>query len=253
MPENSSPFFIGPHRFDATEDSRGPLLDRRYALVPEPGEQLIGQHRLRVCGYLLGPTVTSRQWTLPAAATVTVTDRRVAYVCAGSELALVSGRDGPVGARHRRPARPSRLVSGEVRWQWPSRLELLADDGDPGGTAELLVVCDALRTIRQPALALGGPPAVVTELGRQVRRAVATFRLVHPELVDLSPPERDELSTRLTAAPCAGRVTLPGALPVEFLSRDDYYRPYADPEPAWPLRTATGSGGQRRGRPGSAC
>ncbi|SCF08247.1 hypothetical protein [Micromonospora mirobrigensis] len=253
MPENSSPFFIGPHRFDAAQNTPGPLLDRRYTLVPEPGEQVIAQHRLQVSGYLLGPTVTSRQWTLPATATVTVTDRRVTYVCTGSELALVSGRDGPAGARHRRPARLSRLVSGEVRWQWPSRLELLPDGGDPDGTVELLVVCDALRTIRQPALALGGPAAVVGALGGQVRRAAATFRLVHPELVDLSPPERDELTTRLTAAPCTGRVTLPGALPVEFLSRDDYYRPYADPEPTWPLRTATGSGGRPRGRPGSAC
>ncbi|SCL39073.1 hypothetical protein GA0070624_6439 [Micromonospora rhizosphaerae] len=250
MQEDASPFFIGPHRFDADDDRNRPALDRRYALVPEPGERVLGQHRLRVAGHLLGPTETARSWTLPAPATVTVTDRRIAYVCAGSELALVSGRDGPTDARHRRPVRPSRLVSGQIRWQWPSRLEL--PPAASADAAELLIVCDALRTIRQPALALGGPAGLVTELARQVRRAVAAFRLVHPELVDLSPPERDELATRVGSAPFPepGRVTLPGYLPVEFLSRDDYYRPKADPagpRPAFPARPSA------RDHPGSAC
>lgn len=235
MQEDASPFFIGPHRFDADDDGDRPVLDHRYALVPEPGERVLGEHRLRVAGHLLGPTEGTRSWTLPGPTTVTVTDRRVAYVCTGSELALVSGREGRAGARHRRPVRPSRLVSGEVRWQWPSRLELLTDG--PAGAAELLIVCDALRTIRQPALALGGPARLVAELARQVRRAAATFRLVHPELVELSPPERDELVSRVGGGPFPdqGRVTLPGSLPVEFRSRDDYYRRRAEPAPARPV------------------
>ncbi|WP_255609209.1 hypothetical protein [Micromonospora sp. PLK6-60] len=256
MHEDSSPFFIGPHRFDALGNDHAPLLDRRYALVPETGEQVLGQYRLPVAGYLIGPTETARQWALPHPATITVTDRRMAYVCAGAELGLVGGGDRPSGPRHRRLSRLSRLVSGEIRWQWPSRLELLltgAESTDPVGDndAELLVVCDALRTIRQPALAVCGPAEPVAELGRQVRRAVAGYRLAHPELVDLSPPERDALSTRVTAAPCARRVTLPGSLPVEFLSRDDYYRPLAEPDPVWPLRAPTGPG--PREHPGSAC
>ncbi|WP_308194964.1 hypothetical protein [Micromonospora sp. R77] len=247
MQEDVSPFFIGPHRFDAHDDTDRPVLDRRYALVPEPGEQVLGQHLLRVSGDLLGPTDSTRRWTLPAPATVTVTDRRLAYVCTGSELSLVPGRDSPADARHRRPARLSRLVSGQVRWQWPSRLELRADA--PAGTAELLVVCDALRTIRQPALALAGPAALVADLAGRVRHAVATFRLVHPELVDLSPPERTALVARVGPRylPGPGPVTLPGSLPVEFLSRDDYYRPEADEPPAWPREVT------RRDRPGSAC
>ncbi|MEV0153345.1 hypothetical protein AB0H57_06315 [Micromonospora sp. NPDC050686] len=256
MHEDSSPFFIGPHRFDAAGNDSAPLLDRRYALVPEAGEHVLGQYRLRVAGYLLGPTETARQWALPYPATVTITDRRMAYVCTGAELVLVAGRDGWAGPRHRRLGRLSRLASGEIRWQWPSRLDLLhtgAESTDPAGDddAELLVVCDALRTIRQPALAVGGPAAPVAELGRQVRRAVAGYRLAHPELMDLSPPERDALSARVTAAPCARRVTLPGSLPVEFLSRDDYYRPRAEPDPVWPLRAPTGHGPRKH--PGSAC
>jgi hypothetical protein len=245
--EDTAPFFIGPHRFDADDDPTRLVLDRRYALVPEPGEQVLGQHQLRVAGHLLGSTESDPAWDLPAPATVTVTDRRLTYVCASSELSLVPGRDGRTGARHRRRVRPSRPVSGQIRWQWPSRLELA--DG-PDGAVELLVVCDALRTIRQPALALGGPSALVTMLARQVRRAVAAFRLVHPELVDLSPPERDALLTRVGAAPwpARGRVTLPGSLPVEFLSRDDYYRPAEEDAFTWPRRASPA-----RGRPGSAC
>ncbi|MGR6321694.1 hypothetical protein [Micromonospora soli] len=247
MQEDAAPFFIRPHRFDADDDAIRPLLDRRHALVPEPGEQVLGQHRLEVAGHLLGPTESARAWSLPAPATVTVTDRRLAYVCSGSELSLVTGPDGRTGARHRRPVRLSRLVSGQIRWQWPSRLELA--DG-PDGQLALLVVCDALRTIRQPALALTGPAAVVTALGRQVRRSVAGFRLVHPELVDLSPPERDTLALRVGAAPgpVRGAVTLPGSLPVEFLSRDDYYRPAVGETPDWPRQ-----GSPARDRPGSAC
>ncbi|MFR9778696.1 hypothetical protein ACL02O_21945 [Micromonospora sp. MS34] len=247
MQEDAAPFFIGPHRFDAEDDAARPVLDRRYALAPEPGEQVLGQHRLRVTGHLLGPTESDRAWSLPGPAAVTVTDRRLAYVCTGSELSLVSGRDGRTGARHRRPVRPSRLVSGQIRWQWPSRLELA--DGPDGGV-DLLVVCDALRTIRQPALALAGPTALVDALARQVRRAVAAFRLVHPELVDLSPPERDILLARVSTVPgpARGATTLPGSLPVEFLSRDDYYRPALEETPVWP-RLAFPA----QGRPGSAC
>ncbi|OKI62896.1 hypothetical protein [Micromonospora sp. CB01531] len=247
MQEDAAPFFIGPHRFDADGDSARPTLDRRYALVPEPGEQLLGQHLLRIAGHLLGPTENAPAWHLPAPATVTVTDRRLSYVCTGSELALVSGRTGRTGARHRRPLRLSRLVSGQIRWQWPSRLELAEG---PDDEVELLLVCDALRTIRQPALALAGPDALIVALARQVRRAVAAFRLVHPELVDLSPPERDTLLTRVGGAPgpARGSLTLPGSLPVEFLSREDYYRPAATEAAGWPRAASPARVG-----PGSAC
>ncbi|MFI5836415.1 hypothetical protein ACIA5A_22335 [Micromonospora sp. NPDC051300] len=247
MPEDAAPFFIGPHRFDADDDPTRPLLDRRYALVPEPGERLLGQHRLSVAGHLLGPTEDVRCWSLPDPASVTVTDRRLAYVCTGPELTLIPGRDGPTDARHRRPARLSRLVSGQIRWQWPSRLEL-AEVGDDA--VELRVVCDALRTIRQPALALTGPVALVTALARQVRRSVAGFRLAHPDLVDLSPPERDALATRVAASPgpTLGAVTLPGSLPVEFLSRDDYYRRPVAEASTWPRLDFPA-----RDQPGSAC
>ncbi|MCM0677713.1 hypothetical protein NCC78_23945 [Micromonospora phytophila] len=220
MHDDASPFFIAPHRFDAPDDV-GPVLDRRHELVPRAGERILGRHRLRVAGYVLGPTEAWRRWVLPGSVAVTVTDRRVAYVGTGSQLALVDGVDD---ARHRRGVRRPGLVSGQIRWQWPSRLELLP--AGPEHPAQLLVVCDALRTIQQPALALGGPAGQVAELARQVRRAVAVFRLTRPELVDLSPPERDVLAVRAGIGPHRedARITLPGSLPVEFRSRDDYYR-----------------------------
>ncbi|WP_341721383.1 hypothetical protein QQG74_25840 [Micromonospora sp. FIMYZ51] len=225
MHDDASPFFITPHRFDVEDDGTGPLFDRRHELVPENGEQVLGRHRLEVAGYLLGPTETWLRWTLPAPVTLTVTDRRMVYIGTGSQLALVD-------AGHRRGRRMPALVSGQIRWQWPSRLESVpATEQTP---ARLLVVCDALRTIQQPALALIGPGTQITELGQRIRRAVATFRLTRPELVDLSPPERDALSRLARVAPRPGqaRVVLPGSLPVEFHSRDDYYRPrHADQIP----------------------
>ncbi|WP_328343628.1 hypothetical protein [Micromonospora sp. NBC_00421] len=234
MREDMSPFFIAPHRFDAPEDEFAPVLDRHHDLVPEPGERVLGRYLTSVAGCLLSPTGTRRQWVLPAPASVTVTDRRLAYVCLAGDLALVAGKIDSAGVRHRRAVRLPRLVSGQVRWQWPSRLELRSTPSGAHGTApdaELLVVCDALRTIQQPTLALGGQVGPVTELARLIRRTVACFRVTRPELVELAPPERDVLIRRATAAPMTGeaRVTLPGSLPVEFLSRDDYYR---TPEPA---------------------
>ncbi|MEH1102293.1 hypothetical protein [Micromonospora sp. CPCC 205561] len=222
MHDDASPFFIAPHRFDADDDV-APTVDRRHELVLEVEERVLSRHLLHASGHLLGPTESRRRWALPEPVTVTVTDRRIAYVGGGPQLALVDGAGD--GARHRRGVRLPGLVTGQIRWQWPSRLELLPSG--PGERPRLLVVCDALRTIQQPALGLTGPAEEITELTRRVRRAVAGFRLAHPELVDLSPPERDVLAVRAGAGPGAGeaRITLPGSLPVEFHSRDDYYRP----------------------------
>ncbi|MEU6077507.1 hypothetical protein [Micromonospora sp. NPDC047074] len=221
MHDDASPFFIAPHRFDADDDV-APVLDRRHELIAEAGERVLSRHRLHASGHLLGPTESRRRWTLPEPVTVTVTDRRIVYVGGGPQLALVG--QGGDGTRHRRGVRLPGLVSGQIRWQWPSRLELLP--AGPDAHVSLLVVCDALRTIQQPALGLTGGVGEVTELTRRVRRAAAGFRLTHPELVDLSPPERDVLAVRAGAGLSAGevRITLPGSLPVEFRCRDDYYR-----------------------------
>lgn len=241
MHDDASPFFIAPHRFDAQDDGIGPVLDRRHQLALESGERTIGRYRLHAEGHLLDPTEGWRCWSLPEPVAVSVTDRRIAYAGNGSQLSVV---DAASGSRHRRAVRLPGLVSGQVRWQWPSRLELSGPTAD--GAARLLVVCDALRTIRQPALALTGPADAVTELARQVRRAVAAFRLAHPELVDLSPPERDALAlrARLVLPAGADRVTLPGSLPVEFHSRDDYYR-RDQVERTWPGPAAGAASGHR--------
>ncbi|MFF5181452.1 hypothetical protein ACFY2Q_25770 [Micromonospora sp. NPDC000316] len=225
MHTDASPFFIGPHRFDAPDDDAGPALDRHYDMRPLPGEKVLGRHRLSVAGYLLGPTDARLGWQLPGAVSVTVTDQRICWVGTGSQLSLVAGDRTP---RSRPGSRLTGLMTGQVRWQWPSRLECAPTD-----PAELLIVCDALRTIQQPALALGGPPNELIALARQVRRAVAVFRLTRPELVDLSAQEHDVLLLRAGPALLAGetRVTLPGSLPVEFRSRDDYYRSGPDSTP----------------------
>ncbi|MGN9812686.1 hypothetical protein ACTMSW_25460 [Micromonospora sp. BQ11] len=238
---DASPFFIAPHRFDAPDDDTGPVLDRRHRLALESGEQTIGRYLLHAEGHLLDPTEGWRCWSLPEPVEVNVTDRRIAYAGTGSQLSVAGAASDP---RHRRAVRLPGLVSGQIRWQWPSRLELSTPT--PDGAARLLVVCDALRTIRQPALALTGPADVVAELARQVRRAVAAFRLTHPELVDLSPPERDVLVLRARPALPSGtdRVTLPGALPVEFHSRDDYYR-RGQVGRAWPGPAAGAASGHR--------
>lgn len=235
MRDDASPFFIAPHRFDGPNGT-GPVFNHRHELVLEPGELVLGQHRLHTAGYLLGPTEAWQCWALPGLVAVTLTDRRLAYVGNSSRLSVVGGTDAP---RHRRLPGLSGLVSSQVRWQWPARLDVQpAGSGQPG---QLLVVCDALRTIHQPALSLTHP-AGVTGLARQLRRAVATFRLTHPDVVELSPPERDVLMLRAGAGPLTadGQVTLPGSLPVEFCSRDDYYRP----DQAWPDQAADAAAGR---------
>ncbi|MEU8185148.1 hypothetical protein AB0B85_13835 [Micromonospora sp. NPDC049044] len=238
MHADTSPFFIGPHRFDAPDDDAGPTLDRHYNLRPAPGERVLGRHRLLVAGYLLGPTEARRRWQLPGPVSVTVTDQRICWVGSGAQLSLVGG-DTP---RVRPTARLNGLMSGQIRWQWPSRLELPAAERDT--PPQLLIVCDALRTIQQPALALGGPSAAVVALAQQVRRAVAEFRLTRPQLVDLSAQERDVLLLRAGPSLLAGdaRVTLPGSLPVEFHSRDDYYRSGPEPTPWSGLAGGAASG-----------
>ncbi|MGK5742393.1 hypothetical protein [Micromonospora sp. URMC 103] len=241
MQGDASPFFIGPYRFDAPDDEVGPVLDRRYELVPAGGERVLWRHRLPVAGYLLGPSETRRAWTLPAPVAVTVTDQRIVWVGEGPQLAVLA--DGV--ARHRPPVRLPGLMSGQVRWQWPSRLELLP--AGPGTPAQLLIVCDALRTIRQPALALGGTTGQVAELAGQVCHTVAGFRLARPHMVDLSGQEREVLARRSAAAPSTGdgRITLPGSLPVEFRSRDDYYRRAEGSAPEPPGRAGGAAYGHR--------
>lgn len=255
MDDDASPFFVAPHRFDAPPESCTPVLDRRHDLVLDAAEKVLWRGHLQVTGHLLGPTESRRCWQLDPPALVTVTNQRVAYVCAGSGLALVGG-----GRRRPRRADVSRLVSGQVRWQWPSRLELRDTGNGTGQGAELLVVCDALRTIQQPALGLAmGPTATgrIPELARLVRRAIAGFRLDHPSLVELSPPERDVLAVRAGVGlfTRAARVPLPGSLPVEFLTGDDYYqRPGRWTPPAdRPAEFETLLRSALPHRPGSAC
>ncbi|SCL12896.1 hypothetical protein [Micromonospora inyonensis] len=237
--DDGTPFFIAPHRFDASGAPDQPVLDRHHEPVPEPGERVLARHRLTLAGHLLGPAVDRRQWLLTPTASVTVTDRRIVHVCADLPPTPVG-----TGPRHRRWLPAARPASGQIRWQWPSRLELRPTA--PDGTADLLVVCDALRTIAQPALALGGPAREVAALARLVRRTVAAFRLANPTVVELSAAERDVLLRRAgTGSVVRGvPVTLPGSLPVEFLSREDYYHPRSRSGPA---------GRPAAGHPGPAC
>ncbi|MDG4829028.1 hypothetical protein O7627_06870 [Solwaraspora sp. WMMD1047] len=345
MSDDAAPFFIRPHRFDdpGPDDAAFPAIDGHHRILLDEGERVLRSERLRVSGYLVGPAAGERElhWRLSRPADVIVTDRRLAFVCpdwaAGPESSVERAgvRGIQSGARHRPPRGGSRLAVGQVRWQWPSRLQLLtaaapppgppaagftetrAADGFPGvrpaggtpvrprsagpvpnlrgggpfsgargaGTPtnggpgpvgrpaeswfgqpanggpgharpapaagglpaggrwggpaapddELLIVCDALRATRQPALALAAgphrPARTVRDLAVVTRQAIAQFRLANPRTVDLAPPERDALRARAGLAAFADELTdpvrgltMPGALVVEFLDRDDYYR-----------------------------
>ncbi|GIG90771.1 hypothetical protein [Plantactinospora endophytica] len=244
MTENASPFFIRPYRFDDPDqdDTYFPRLDWHRRLVLDTDERVLWRDRVDVAGYLLaadaGPDELA--WALPRPAEVTVTDRRLAFVCVDCQLGPAPGPQGD--PRHRRRTGPlgSRVVTGQIRWQWPAGLRILptctGPDAAQGSADErLLVVCDAVRATGRPALALsGGPldsPQSVRRLATVIRRAVAGFRLANPAMVELAPPEWDALLTRAGLALFADAladprrgVDLPGSLPVEFAHRDDYYR-----------------------------
>ncbi|GIF65745.1 hypothetical protein Ais01nite_37800 [Asanoa ishikariensis] len=242
---SATPFFIQPYRFDdPTADDTSPMLDRQRAVVLEPGEEVLWRGQVNVTGYLVGPTGGSvgngqaeRRWTLPRYADVTITDRRLAYVCDDWDLARVGAprhRSTPSFARPRPRRRPAlgggtRVATGQILWQWPWRLHLLPAPGPQG----VLIVCDSMRSNRRPALMLaGGVASDGRELALTVRRSIARFRLTNPDIVELSPRDRDALQLRAGSALLLDELTdpqrgvaLPGGLPVEFVNRDDYYHP----------------------------
>jgi hypothetical protein len=235
----AAPFFIQPYRFDdpyAGDDCASPLLDKHRAVVLEPAEEVLWRGRVNLAGYLIGnrSVQAERRWTLPRCADVVITDRRLAYVCDDWDLVRV-GATRAAGVRPgRRPALGSgtRIATGQILWQWPVRLHLRPAPGPQG----VLIVCDSMRETRRPALALAGGAAGRADDARRlavlIRRAVAGFRLANPDVVELSPRERDGLAARAGGALCLDELTdplrgvgLPGGLPVEFVSRDDYYHP----------------------------
>ncbi|MDG4821250.1 hypothetical protein O7635_05210 [Asanoa sp. WMMD1127] len=245
----ATPFFIQPYRFDDPTDDSGPVLDRHRAVVLEPGEQPLWRGQVNVAGYLIASGGhAERRWTLPRHADVTITDRRLAYVCDDWDLARVGGprhRSVSFGPRpRRRPALGggTRVATGQILWQWPWRLHLLPAPGPQG----VLIVCDSMRSNRRPALMLsGGVAGDGRELALSIRRSIAGFRLTNPDIVELSPRDRDALQLRAGSALLLDELTdpqrgvaLPGGLPVEFVNRDDYYHP-APVQEQWGL---TGGG-----------
>jgi hypothetical protein len=275
MSNDAAPFFVRPHRFDQSQqDDLGyPQLDRRHQVVLDAGEQALWRGRVEVAGYLLGPSLGdgALHWSLLRPADVTVTNRRLAFVCEDWEMAEVgTARHSASGrAPHRRRSLriDSQGVTGQIRWQWPSRLHLLpaaaGQDHQPGHPEQVLLVCDSMRTIRQPGLALAdgdlGPHGAARELTHLSRRAIARFRLADPGTPDLSPPERDTLSVRAgtglwvdeLADPRRG-VDLPGAMVVEFIHRDDHHRRATRNSPSGRAPQAGPAGLWRSGQPGSA-
>ncbi|MGI5211705.1 hypothetical protein [Plantactinospora sp. CA-290183] len=273
MTENASPFFIRPYRFDDPDhdDISFPRLDWHRRLLLDDGERVLWTERVEVAGQFVvpGAGAPTLAWALPGPARVTVTDRRLAYVC--TDLRMGETRELRPGSRHgRRTALAGTgVATGQIRWQWPSALRILPGSG-PAARAgvepeRLLLVCDAVRATGQPGLALSGgslgAAGAMRELATLVRRAVAEFRLANPGTVELAPPEWDALLARAGTAPFAdaladsGRgVDLPGALPVEFAHRDDYYRrPPAARQPVRrPRRAASPGAGWSERRPGSA-
>jgi len=240
---SAAPFFIHPYRFDdpGADPDASPTLDRRRAIVLQPGEEVLWHGQVNVAGYLIGQRggQAERRWTLPRFADLIVTDSRLAYVCDDWDLAGVGGprhRSATAGQPLRRRAvgGGTRIATGQILWQWPCRLHLPPAPGPQG----VLLVCDSMRSNRRPALVLsGGTSGGGRELALVIRRAIARFRLINPDIVELSPRDRDALQLRAGSAqlldeltdPARG-VALPGGLPVEFVNRDDYYHP--SPAPA---------------------
>ncbi|MGW4461617.1 hypothetical protein [Micromonospora sp. NPDC004704] len=271
MSDDASPYFVRPHRFDQPDqDDRGyPQLDRHHRVLLDPGERSLWRGRVDVAGYLLGPSLGNGNlhWSLLRPADVTVTDRRLAFVCDNWDFDKVGvpGEARTGRPRHRRGSEHvgSRIVTGQIRWQWPGRLHLLPA-GPDDQPERLLLVCDSLRTIRQPGLALGGgdlgSPGAARELLHLVRRSIAQFRLAHPGTPELSAPERGTLTTRAGAGPFTEEladprrgISLPGGLVVEFTHRDDYHRRSARSSFSARRAPQAGSAGLRRsGHPGSA-
>ncbi|MFI6762586.1 hypothetical protein ACIBF5_25980 [Micromonospora sp. NPDC050417] len=273
MSDDASPYFVRPHRFDHDDqdDRAFPQLDREHRVVLDPGEGALWRGRVEVAGYLLGPTLGNGalHWSLLRPAELTITDRRLAFVCEEWGFEEVSdGRTAPGRPRHlRRDNATNRIITGQIRWQWPGRLNLMPAEPATGSRAarpaRVLLVCDSLRTIRQPALSFGGGEVEqgggAAELIHLVRRAVAQFRLAHPGTPEMSPQERETLSVRAGVgrsseglADLRG-VVLPGAMVVEFTHRDDYHR--RPTRSSFSARRApqAGSAGLRRSRqPGSA-
>lgn len=240
MTDNASPFFIRPHRFDqdCPDDGVFPRLNRAHRVLLEDKEQVLWQGRLDVAGYLVGMDTADRElcWTLPRPAQVTLTDRRLAYVCGDWDIGIATGR-GRNSAGHRFANTRTRIAVGQIRWQWPSRLQLLpsavvdaAPDPRPGASLaappaaglfdptgapgaepvspdpaqrreRLLFICDALRVARRPSLALAavGSSATVDirELAAMARLAIARFRLANAHALEIAPPERDALRALL--------------------------------------------------------
>jgi hypothetical protein len=243
---SAAPFFIQPYRFDdlVVDERTTPVLDRDRAVILDDDEDVLWEGRAALAGYLIGhrSAHAERRWTLPRHADVVVTDRRLAYVCEDWDLRAGPRPAGAVPVRplRRRPAlgSGSRIAAGQVLWQWPCRLHMMPAPGPQG----VLVVCDSMRSDRRPALSLSGgdagPEAEARDLAFVIRRAVARFRLANPDVLEVSPRERDTLQARAglglsldeLADPLRG-VGLPGALPVEFVHRDDYYQP--TPRAAW--------------------
>lgn len=241
---SAAPFFIKPYRFDdpfPADDCTTPILDGHRAVVLELDERVLWRGQVGIAGFLIGnrSVQAERRWTLPRHADLIVTDRRLAYVCEDWGLVRVVGPRQPRGLDgalrlRRRPTGTgqTRVAAGQILWQWPCRLHLLPAPGPQG----VLIVCDSMRSTRRPGLALSGGAAGhagdARGLAIAIRRSVADFRLANPEVIELSPRERDALALRSSSAPFLDELTdplrgvgLPGALPVEFVSRDDYYHP----------------------------
>lgn len=265
MTENASPFFVRPHRFDDPDpdDTWFPRLDCHRRPILDNGERVLWRGRTWLAGYLLDPDTGTPElaWRLPRLAEITVTDRRLAYVCAELRITAAPNRGAGVGRRRAGPG-DARVATGQIRWQWPAELRILPGAGpDPdAGTPRLLVVCDAVGATGRPCLALSGDPSgsvpALRRLATLIRRAVAEFRLANPGLVELAPPEWDILLARAGMASLAETLTdpwrgidLPGSLPVEFAHRNDYYRRAVPRHPASPPQRASGRSGRW---PGSA-
>ncbi len=253
-----APFFRCLRAPDELCDDRlHPVPDPRGTIRTEPGEQVLWRGRVRLAEHVYTEAMDGYRvsWELPGLADVTVTDRRLGYVCRNwrgtaerhSPIAHAvrwgrAAMDRARSAVHQH--RP--VVVGQVRYEWPHRLYVLpARDGIPGTPpgrlargSRVLVVCAAYRTEGRPTLLLcegdvGAVPGA-DRLANILRTAILRFRLRRAQELGLFPADVAGLRAALTAPGFATRtggrsqgINLRGGLYLGCVGEAGYRRPDA--------------------------
>jgi hypothetical protein len=210
------------------DDRYHPTLKPDGAVLLAPDEQVLWQGRAGVSEYRYSEGMDRHdvRWTLPTPADILVTDRRLAYTCRKWDIGTT---EPAVTLRHMvdraRAARRRRgiVATGQVRWQWPSRLYVKR--------GILLIVLGAYRMKGLPALVLSGCQADPQQVANTIRAAVARYRLARTGALAIEAAEANALRERIAAPVFSTGLSqasnLPGPLLFGYLTAEEYQQPDA--------------------------